>query len=328
MLLNVARAGLVDPEALLARLRRGDVFACLDVFEDEPPPATDPLRRLPNVFLTSHIAGGSGGHAGRRRQGGAGQDRAASGGRTGRGHRARALVGDDMMVPPAPSLTDIWRRSRFELRRRLRWPVQGRFQPYPHTLPDRYPWLFDFAATALEDVPSPRLLSFGCSSGDEVFSLRRRLPTAAVKGLDINPRNIAACMARSRSLEDDGLTFEVGSSACNEPSGHYDAIFCLAVLCHGDLTVMRARRSEPLFRFADFERAAVDLARCVKPGGLLFLHTTNFRFGDTVAAREFDIVLDARPEQMAPDMLFDRKGRAMPGVLYYPVGFRKRGPLA
>jgi phosphoglycerate dehydrogenase-like enzyme/predicted dehydrogenase len=59
VLINVARAALIEPEALVARLRQGDVFACLDVFEDEPPPAADPLRRLPNVFLTSHIAGGS-----------------------------------------------------------------------------------------------------------------------------------------------------------------------------------------------------------------------------------------------------------------------------
>jgi phosphoglycerate dehydrogenase-like enzyme/predicted dehydrogenase len=59
VLINVARAALIEPEALLARLKKGDVFACLDVFEDEPPPASDPLRRLPNVFLTSHIAGGS-----------------------------------------------------------------------------------------------------------------------------------------------------------------------------------------------------------------------------------------------------------------------------
>jgi phosphoglycerate dehydrogenase-like enzyme len=59
VLINVARAGLIEPKALLARLRQGDVFACLDVFEDEPPSARDPLRRLPNVFLTSHIAGGS-----------------------------------------------------------------------------------------------------------------------------------------------------------------------------------------------------------------------------------------------------------------------------
>jgi phosphoglycerate dehydrogenase-like enzyme/predicted dehydrogenase len=59
VLINVARAALIDQKALLARLKIGDVFACLDVFEDEPPPANDRLRRLANVFLTSHIAGGS-----------------------------------------------------------------------------------------------------------------------------------------------------------------------------------------------------------------------------------------------------------------------------
>lgn len=59
VLINIARAALIDPDALLARLKRGDIFACLDVFEVEPPAAAAPLRRLPNVFLTSHIAGGS-----------------------------------------------------------------------------------------------------------------------------------------------------------------------------------------------------------------------------------------------------------------------------
>ena len=59
VLINIARGALIEPAALLARLQRGDVFACLDTFEIEPPAARDPLRSLPNVFLTSHIAGGS-----------------------------------------------------------------------------------------------------------------------------------------------------------------------------------------------------------------------------------------------------------------------------
>jgi phosphoglycerate dehydrogenase-like enzyme/predicted dehydrogenase len=59
VLINIARGGLIEPKALVARLKRGDVFACLDTFEAEPPAASHPLRRLPNVFLTSHIAGGS-----------------------------------------------------------------------------------------------------------------------------------------------------------------------------------------------------------------------------------------------------------------------------
>lgn len=59
VLINVARGALIEPEALLLRLKRGDVFACLDTFEDEPLAPSHPLRRLPNVFLTAHIAGGS-----------------------------------------------------------------------------------------------------------------------------------------------------------------------------------------------------------------------------------------------------------------------------
>jgi phosphoglycerate dehydrogenase-like enzyme/predicted dehydrogenase len=59
VLINTARGALIEPSGLLARLRRGDIFACLDTYEDEPPSPADPLRTLPNVFLTSHIAGGS-----------------------------------------------------------------------------------------------------------------------------------------------------------------------------------------------------------------------------------------------------------------------------
>jgi SAM-dependent methyltransferase len=229
-----------------------------------------------------------------------------------------------VIVPAPPSFRSILRRSSFEIRRRFRRPVAGRFQPYAHTLPDRYPWLFDFAAATLDRVPTPRLLSFGCSRGDEVFSLRRRFPQATIKGIDIDPRNIAACISAARSLNDDRLSFEVEPNTRKEPSRHYDAIFCLAVLCHGDLTVLHAKRCDHVLRFEDFERTVADLARCLKPNGILFIHTSNFRFCDTMLADTFDVVLEAVPDQMAPDVLFDRQGRLMPGERYFPVGFRKR----
>jgi phosphoglycerate dehydrogenase-like enzyme/predicted dehydrogenase len=57
LLINVARGALIEPDALLSRLRRGDIFACLDTYDEEPLKADHPLRALPNVFLTAHIAG-------------------------------------------------------------------------------------------------------------------------------------------------------------------------------------------------------------------------------------------------------------------------------
>ena len=56
-LINVARGGLVDEEALAESLRRGSLAgAALDVREIEPSPPSDPLRSAPNLILTPHIA--------------------------------------------------------------------------------------------------------------------------------------------------------------------------------------------------------------------------------------------------------------------------------
>lgn len=56
LFVNTARAEVIEHGALSARLARGDIRAGLDVFEHEPLPADDPLRSMPNVVLTPHVA--------------------------------------------------------------------------------------------------------------------------------------------------------------------------------------------------------------------------------------------------------------------------------
>lgn len=57
ILINTARAGLVDEAALMAALVAGRIGHCaLDVFHDEPLPRSHPLTKLTNVTLTPHSA--------------------------------------------------------------------------------------------------------------------------------------------------------------------------------------------------------------------------------------------------------------------------------
>ena len=55
-LVNVSRGAIIDSVALIARLKRGDITAGLDVFDPEPIPPDSEIVQLPNVFLSPHNA--------------------------------------------------------------------------------------------------------------------------------------------------------------------------------------------------------------------------------------------------------------------------------
>jgi len=55
-LVNYSRANCVDYDALLQKLRSGEMSAVLDVFDPEPLPARSPLWKAPNVIITPHCS--------------------------------------------------------------------------------------------------------------------------------------------------------------------------------------------------------------------------------------------------------------------------------
>jgi phosphoglycerate dehydrogenase-like enzyme len=58
VLINVARGGVVDEDALVEALRSHRIGgAALDVFAKEPLPPSSPLWKLPNMIITHHVAG-------------------------------------------------------------------------------------------------------------------------------------------------------------------------------------------------------------------------------------------------------------------------------
>ena len=63
VVVNVGRAPILDSDALIEALRSGHLAgASLDVFPEEPLPATHPLWSAPNVILTPHTSGFRQGH--------------------------------------------------------------------------------------------------------------------------------------------------------------------------------------------------------------------------------------------------------------------------
>lgn len=57
LLVNAARGAIVDQSALVSELRDGRIRAVLDVYEEEPLPADDPLRGLDAAVLQPHVGG-------------------------------------------------------------------------------------------------------------------------------------------------------------------------------------------------------------------------------------------------------------------------------
>ncbi|MEM4139988.1 MAG: hydroxyacid dehydrogenase [Nitrososphaeria archaeon] len=56
-IINTSRGPLIDEEALINELKTERIYACLDVFNNEPPPEESEFYKLKNCIITPHIAG-------------------------------------------------------------------------------------------------------------------------------------------------------------------------------------------------------------------------------------------------------------------------------
>jgi SAM-dependent methyltransferase len=203
-------------------------------------------------------------------------------------------------------------------------PLSKLLQPSAVTFPDRYPDLFSYIQDQLANAAQPYILSYGCSTGEEVFALRHYFPNGKIKGIDINPRLIRQCQRQLSKTPVSNVEFAVADSPANEPTSRYDAVFCMAVLRHGILGATMPDRCDAHIRFDDVAALVNDLARCIKPGGFLVIKHSHFRFADMPAASQFAVVWSHNKPLRDNEPLYGPDNARLDTQPYRDVIFRKR----
>jgi hypothetical protein len=136
-------------------------------------------------------------------------------------------------------------------------------QTTPFTCENRYPEIFDLAARLKPDAK--RILSFGCSTGEELVALRRRFPGSEIVGSEINPRSRR--IARRRLATDRGTSVVEP----NMVAGTFDVIFAMAVLQREPhrIVEMGVEDLSAFYPFDRFDSAVRGFAQMLLTGGLL-----------------------------------------------------------
>ena len=132
-------------------------------------------------------------------------------------------------------------------------------QTTPLTCMDRYPIIFSACRDYFNDNKDIKILSYGCSTGEEVLTLRKYFNDANIVGAEINKNSLKIC----RKLKvDNKITFINSNQNEIKKNGKFDLIFCMAVLQRTPDTITRqgVKSLKKIYPFEKFER---------RPGPLL-----------------------------------------------------------
>lgn len=141
---------------------------------------------------------------------------------------------------------------------------------------NRYPDIFAKIESMYKEDPTKKLLSFGCSHGNEVRTLRKYLPLSTVHGIDVDAGIIAG---NKKGNTDKNVEY---FSDANEVEGKsYDMVLAMSVLCHSP---------DPPIHFEVFNRTVELIDKLVAKGGYMVMYNTNYKFTDTEVSKRYDNV--------------------------------------
>lgn len=159
-------------------------------------------------------------------------------------------------------------------------------QTTPLTFMDRYPVIFSACRDYFKDKNNIKILSYGCSTGEEVITLRNYFNDANIIGAEINKNSLEICRKR---VVDDKINFINSTHNEIKRSGKYDLIFCMAVLQRTPDTITKqgVNSLKKIYPFEKFEKQVIELDSYLKKGGLLVIHFSQYSFADTSISAKY-----------------------------------------
>ncbi len=161
------------------------------------------------------------------------------------------------------------------------------------TAPNRYPGVFLTARSQICDERGPdlgagrlRILSFGCSTGTEVLTLRAYFPEAMIFGCDVDSNALRSAIKNTR---EDACRLFVSTPEAIAANGPYDIIFAMSVFCQYPAS-KRVQNLNSIYPFSLFKQLASNLVENLADEGMICIMNSNHLFRDLAVSSDFNVV--------------------------------------
>ena len=173
--------------------------------------------------------------------------------------------------------SSVLKRVLLALRRVGTRSTRDRAQVSSRTSENRYPEVFDFVTAWLESSEPPRrILSFGCSTGQECCALADRNGSAQIVGLDTQK----GLLRKARRENSRGQVEYVRAGSQRARSlGEFDVVLAMSVLCLWPETEFS--ETSDMWPFTRFEASLGEVISLARVGGLVVVYNANYRPLDT-----------------------------------------------
>jgi SAM-dependent methyltransferase len=187
---------------------------------------------------------------------------------------------------------------------------------------DRYPIIFEDVANATRKLPARRVLSYGCSTGEEALILSSKyFQDAQVIGVDVSETALAKARILTAGMPRVSIHHSTPETLAGQ--GPYEAIFAMSVLCRWP-TSKDMDNIAALFPFDQFCAQVATLDAVLQPGGVLVIYNANYEFLHAPVSAGYDLVLGSQLYHSGNVKKFRPDGNAAPGRSPTACIYRKR----